>query len=185
VEQSHRHVQHLLSRFLSCSRAETPHGSLPACASGDVATRLRPMTGRPSLFPTPLPASPLVGLAASLPSKGRDGLPTFLKGDTDGGGALYAPGAWHVHDRKADHPCTRLRCPCGSRLSASLAWCLARRVARVHLGSPYHPAWSPLRLRLAETPSPHGSGASQVTVGPLSEGFGPRVTLLPDLVGDC
>ena len=29
----------------------------------------------------------------------------------------------------------------------------------------------PLRLRLAETPSPHGSGASRVTVGTLSEGI--------------
>jgi hypothetical protein len=29
----------------------------------------------------------------------------------------------------------------------------------------------PLRLMLAETPSPHGSGASRVTVGTLSEGI--------------
>jgi hypothetical protein len=35
----------------------------------------------------------------------------------------------------------------------------------------YHPSWSHLRLMLAETPFPHGSGASRVTVGPLSEGF--------------
>src|SRR2546425_9441757 len=38
---------------------------------------------------------------------------------------------------------------------------------------------------LAETPSPHGSGASRVTVGTLSEGIGQRVTLLPYLVGYC
>src|SRR2546425_9859518 len=38
---------------------------------------------------------------------------------------------------------------------------------------------------LAETPSPHGSGASRVTVGTLSEGIWQRVTLLPYLVGYC
>src|SRR5215470_19244548 len=69
---SHRHLQHLLYRFLPGSRAETPSGSLPACAAGDVAqttgaTRIHPITGRPSLFPTPLPALPLVGLTAFLP----------------------------------------------------------------------------------------------------------------------
>jgi hypothetical protein len=84
--ESHRHVQHLLDRFLRCSRAETPQGSLPAFASGDVATRIRPMTGRHSLFPTPLPAPPLVGLTAFLPSfqKEQYGLTTFHKVDSDG-----------------------------------------------------------------------------------------------------
>src|SRR6266849_7954140 len=47
------------------------------------------------------------------------------------------------------------------------------------------PIQPPLRLMLAETPSPHGSGASRVTVGTLSEGIGQRVTLLPYLVGYC
>jgi hypothetical protein len=43
----------------------------------------------------------------------------------------------------------------------------------------------PRRLMLAETPFPHGSGARRVTVGPVSEGIGPRVPLLPYLVGYC
>src|SRR2546422_4573763 len=34
---SHRHLQHLLYRFLPSSRVETPQGSQPACAAGDVA----------------------------------------------------------------------------------------------------------------------------------------------------
>ena len=90
VEQAHRHLPHLLCRFLRRSRAETPQGSLPACASGDVApttgaTHIHPITGRHSLFPTPLPALPLVGLAASLPfMKEQYGLTTFRKVDTDG-----------------------------------------------------------------------------------------------------
>src|SRR5713101_3467352 len=109
VERNHRHLQHLLYRFLRCSRAETPQGSLPAFASGDIATRIRPVTGRRSLFPTPIPASPLVGLTASLPSfqKERYGLTTFHKVDTNGLGALCSPVALCVHDREDGNLCTR------------------------------------------------------------------------------
>ena len=85
MARGHRHLQHLLYRFLRGSRAETPQGSQLACASGDVATRIRPITGRPSLFPTPLPAPPSVGLAASLPRvEEQYELTTFRKVDTDG-----------------------------------------------------------------------------------------------------
>src|SRR2546425_1056168 len=64
-----RHLHRPLHRVLKVSRPSTPQGSLPACASGDIATRIRPATGRPSLFPTPIPAPPLVGLTAFLPSR--------------------------------------------------------------------------------------------------------------------
>jgi hypothetical protein len=114
VARSHRHLQHLLHRFRRGSRAETPQGSLPACASGHVAkhigaTRIRPITGQPSLFPTPLPASPSVGLTAFLPvlRQERYGLTTFHKVDKDGLGALSPPGALGVHDRVLSRLCTR------------------------------------------------------------------------------
>src|SRR5713101_648199 len=109
VEQVHRHVQHPLYRFFRCSRAETPQGSQPACASGTITTRIRPATGRHSLFPTPIPASPSVGLTASLPflRKERYGLTTFHKVDRHGLGALCSPIALHVHDRVCLRPCTR------------------------------------------------------------------------------
>ena len=113
MEQSHRHVQHLLYRFLCCSRTETPSGSLPACAAGDVAqttgaTRIRSITERRSLFPTPLPPPPWVGLTAFLPHlEGRYGLTTFHKVDTNGLGALCPPVALAVHDRVLSRPCTR------------------------------------------------------------------------------
>jgi hypothetical protein len=86
VEQVHRHLQHLLYRFLCCSRAETPQGSLLAFAPGNVATRIRPITRRHLLFPTPIPAPPLVSLTASLPSFWREryGLTTFRTVDTNG-----------------------------------------------------------------------------------------------------
>src|SRR5262249_49779205 len=98
VARGHRHLQHLLYRFLRGSRAETPEGSLPACAAGDVAKsigapRIRPIPGRPSLFPTPLPASPSGGLTAFLPvlRQERYGLTTFHTVDKDGLGALSPP----------------------------------------------------------------------------------------------
>jgi hypothetical protein len=53
-----------------------------------------PVTGWPSLFPTPLPALPSVDLAASLPVlQEHYGLTTFRKIDKDGLGALCPPGA--------------------------------------------------------------------------------------------
>src|SRR5262249_22954499 len=49
------------------------------------STRIRLITRRPSLFPTPIPAPPLGGLTAFLPSKKeRYGLTTFRKVDTNG-----------------------------------------------------------------------------------------------------
>ena len=42
-----------------------------------------------------------------------------------------------------------------------------------------------LRLMLADTPSPHGSGASRVTVGTVSEGSVRGVTFPHILVGYC
>ncbi len=81
-----RHLHRPLDRFYRFSRSSTPQGSQLACAPGDVATRIHPITGWPSLFPTPLPAPPLVDLTAFLPSFWREryGLTTFRKIDTDG-----------------------------------------------------------------------------------------------------
>jgi hypothetical protein len=103
-----RHLHRPFNRFFQFSRPSTPQGSQPAFASGDVATRIRPVIGRPLLFPTPLPAPPLVGLAASLPSlrKERYGLTTFHKVDKNGLGALCPPVVLYVHDRVLARPCT-------------------------------------------------------------------------------
>ena len=109
MEQSHRHLQHLLYRFFCCSRTETPQRSQHAFASGHVATRIRSTTGRRSLFLTPLPAPSLVGLATflSFVRKERYGFTTFHKVDKDGLGALCPPVALRVHDRELVNPCTR------------------------------------------------------------------------------
>jgi hypothetical protein len=191
VRYSHRHLQHLLCRFLRDSRAETPQGSQPACALGDVAdttgsTRIRLITRRPSLFPTPIPASPSVRLTASLPSfqKERYGLTTFHKVDTDGLGALCPPVALGVHDRVGMKPCTRYSACWLKPLSTFGLSCITTFTKSSHLFT--IPSIQPrLRLMLAETPSPRGSGASRVTVGTVSVGIGQRVTLLPYHVGYC
>jgi len=102
-------LQHLLCRFLSCSRTETPQGSQLAFAPGDVPTRIRPAPGRRSLFPTPIPVPPSVDLTVSLPplQEERSGLTTFHKVNKNGLGALSSPVALRVHDREEASPCAR------------------------------------------------------------------------------
>ena len=46
------YLHHSLRRLADGSRPPTPEGSRPACAGGDVATPIRPITGRPSLPPS-------------------------------------------------------------------------------------------------------------------------------------
>src|SRR5215467_2608242 len=145
VEHVHRHLHHLLYRFFRDSRAETPQGSLPACASGDVATRIRSITDRHSLFPTPLPAPPLGSLTAFLPAKQeRYGLTTFRKVDTNGVGALCSPGALAVHDRVMARPGTRssaLLAQAWQHLWLASCYDVYREFTSVH--HTIHPAPSP------------------------------------------
>jgi hypothetical protein len=190
VQYSHRHLQHLLYRFFHGSRAETPQGSLPACAAGDVAqslgaTRIHPITGWPSLFPTPLPPLPWVGLAASLPRvEEQYGLTTFRKVDTNGLGALCPPGVLDVHDRVLSRPCTRSSAFWRKPVSILGLLLITTFIESAHVFT--LPSIQPrLRLMLADTPFPHGSGASQKTVGTVSEGSARVVTFPHILVGYC
>ena len=177
---SHRHLQHLLYRFLRGSRTETPQGSQLAFAPGNITTRIRPITGRHSLFPTPLPASPLVGLATSLPSfrKERYGLTTFHKVDKDGLGALCPPVVLGVHDRVRARPCTHYSAFWLKPISIFGLSLITTFIESSHVFT--IPSIQPLhRLMLAVTPFPHGSGVSRVTVGTMSAGICTGVTLLP------
>ena len=58
VQRSHRHVQHLLCRFLRCSRAETPEGSQPTFV-GDEIIPLCSITEQPSLAPSSCTRHPI------------------------------------------------------------------------------------------------------------------------------
>ena len=190
VEQSHRHLQHLLHRFRRCSRAETPQGSLPACASGDVtdttgATRIHPITGRRSLFPTPIPTPPSVGLTAVLPHmEERYGLTTFRKVDTNGLGALCPPVALHVHDRVLSRPCTRysaLLAQASQHLGLVAHHDVYREFAYAH--HTIHPAPSPPDAGRYTIPSRFR--CQSVTVGTVSEGSARVVTFPHIFVGYC
>ena len=146
----------------------------------------RPTTGRPSLFPTPLPASPWVGLATFLPSfeKERYGLTTFHKVDRCGLGALYPPVACSVHDRVKARPCARY----GAVLAQAYQhlWLVSsydvyQEFTCVH--HTIHPAPSPLDAGRYTVPSRFG--CQSVTVGTVFAGSVRVVTFPHICVGYC
>ena len=168
----HRHLQRPLSWFSRFSRSSTPQRSQPAFASGNVSTRIRPATGRHSLFLTPLPAPSLVGLATFLPflRKERYGFTTFHKVDKNGLGALCSPVAFDVHDRVLARPCTRYGAfwPKPVSIFGLLPFYdVYREFTCVH--HTIHPVPTPLDA--TEAPFPRGSGVSRTTVGSVSVGF--------------
>jgi hypothetical protein len=149
------------------------------------ATRIHLITRRPSLFPTPLPALPLVGLAASLPRvEEQYGFTTFRKIDKDGLGALCPPVALAVHDRVLSRPCTRY----GALLAQACQhlWLVAhhdvyREFTCVH--RTIHPAPSPPDTGRYTVPSRFR--CQSVTVGTVSAGS-VRVVAFPHIcVGYC
>ena len=151
MEHVHRHLQHLLCRFLWRSRAETPQGSLPACASGDIActtgaTRIRLITRRPSLFPTPIPALPSAPLTIRFPPLRRStGLPRSAYVPLDGLGTTCSPVGSSSAIGEGGAPIPP-HLPFGSRLSAPLPCWFSRRLLVVHICFPYHPTLAPDRL---------------------------------------
>jgi hypothetical protein len=60
------YLHHSLRRLADGSRPPTPEGSLPAFAWGDVATPIRPITGRPSLSPSSFTCCPIGSPRGSL-----------------------------------------------------------------------------------------------------------------------
>ena len=107
-----------------------------------------------------------------------------LEIERDGLGALSPPVALGVHDRILSRPCTR----------SSAFWLKPSSIFGLSLITTFiessHvftiPSIQPrLRLMLADTPSPHGSGASWVTVGTVSAGSVRGVTFPHIYVGYC
>src|SRR5215467_2340172 len=180
-----RHLHRPLNRFLKFSRSSTPLGSQPAFASGHVATRIHPVTGRRSLFPSPIPASPLVGLTESLPSrKERYGLTAFHKVDRNGLGALSSPIVFGVHDRGAWSPCTHygaLLAQASQHLWLAFFDDVYREFTCVH--HTIHPAPSPLDASRYAVPSRFG--CQSVTVGTVFAGSVRVVTFPHICVGYC
>ena len=110
------------------------------------------------------------------------GLTTFRKVDPKGLGALCPPGALDVHDRVLSRLCTRSSAFWRKPLSIFGLVLITTFIERSHVFT--IPSIQPrLRLMLADTPSPHGSGASQETVGTVSEGSVRGVTFPHICVG--
>jgi hypothetical protein len=136
-QASCRHLLCLPSQLLRRSRAETPEGSQPAFAEGDLTRRLNPY---PSDYGTafassllPLPATPSAYLAACFPL-GREGygLTTFHGCIKDGLGSAFPPVAPTATAGEGGAPAPG-HLPFGSSLSASLACFRSRRLSAVHL----------------------------------------------------
>ena len=119
------HLLCLLSQLLRRSRAETPEGSQPAFAEGDLTRRLnpfiRPLTGRHSLPPSSSTRNP-VSVPCGLLSLSREGygLTTFHGCIKDGLGSACSPVARQRRQGKGNTPALG-HSPFGSSLSAPLA----------------------------------------------------------------
>jgi len=112
------------------------------------------------------------------------GLTTFRKVDKDRLGALCSPGALAVHDRVLSRLCTRSGAFWLKPLSIFGLVLITTFIERSHVFT--IPLIQPhLRLMLADTPFPHGAGASPETVGTVSEGSVRLVTSPHILVGYC
>jgi hypothetical protein len=88
-----------LRRLADGSRPPTPEGSQPGFPGGDVATPIRPITGRPSLAPSSCTRSP-IGRPYDLPTL-KGGLRAYhvappqhawVRSRLDAGGSSSAPG---------------------------------------------------------------------------------------------
>jgi hypothetical protein len=145
-----------------------------------------PLQGGLRFFPPPYPHRHRLAFRLSyFPSgKERYGLTTFRKVDRNGLGALSPPGALRVHDRVLSRPGTRSGAFWLKPVSILGLLLITTFIESSHVCT-IPPIQPPLRLMLADTPSPHGSGASRVTVGTMSAGSVRVVTLPHICVGYC
>jgi len=112
------------------------------------------------------------------------GLTTFRKIDKDGLGALCPPVALGVHDRVLSRLCTRYSAFWLKPISIFGLVLITTFIESSHVFT--IPSIQPrLRLMLADTPFPHGSGASQETVGTVFAGSVRGVTFPHLCVGYC
>ena len=102
----------------------------------------------------------------------------------NGLGTLCPPVVWAVHDRVVERPCTHYSAFWRKPFSIFGLSFLTTFIKSSHVFT--IPSIQPrLRLMLADTRFPHGSGASQETVGTVSEGSVRVVTFPHILVGYC
>jgi hypothetical protein len=97
-------LHHSLRRLADGSRPPTPEGSLPACAGGDVATPIRPVTGRPLLAPSSFTRSPVGSSYDSLSLAGGLRAYHVASPKPRGLGPASTPVARHPRGRSSEPP---------------------------------------------------------------------------------
>ena len=110
-QQGCRHLLCLPSQLFRRSRAETPEGSQPAFAGGDLARRLNPYPSdyRSGIrfLPPPLPAVPsATALRRAYPEGRTTGLPRSTDVSSDGLGSACSPVAPTATAGEGGYPCT-------------------------------------------------------------------------------
>ena len=140
-----------LQRFSRLSRDERPVGRGPTFVSGNVQTRIRPITGRPSLFPTSQTRTAIGvphGTLSQPEGQKRYGVSTFRSKKYAGLGACYRPGG-HGSRARSNKTLLPPPIPFGSSVSATFACLHLRSLSQIQIPSPYrlsstHPAvWLP------------------------------------------
>ena len=102
MQRSHRHLQHLLCRFLCCSRAETPEGSQPTFV-GDEIIPLCFVTKQPSLAPSSCTRPPIRLPYGALPLPGGRRASHVSSVSLHGVGRASPPGMQHLRPVTLDH----------------------------------------------------------------------------------
>jgi len=114
----------LLRRLALGSRAPSPEGSLPGFPWGDVATPIRPITGRPSLSPSSSARNPIGWPCGSLSPRGGLRVYHVSYQYQSGLGRASRPVAQHLRQGNAEAPAPG-HVPFGPSLSAPYASLLA------------------------------------------------------------
>ena len=122
-----------LRRLADGSRPPTPEGSLPPFGWGDVATPVRPVTGRPSLAPRSSTRSPVGSPYGSLALAGGLRAYHVAPPKPRGLGRASTPVARHLR-RGSSEPPNRATYHFGPGLSAPLACSCVTTLAALHLG---------------------------------------------------
>jgi hypothetical protein len=154
------------------SRKEAPVGRGLTFVPGDVETRIRPITGRPSLLPTSQARTSISSPYGSPALAGKDtGLPRSASEVCAGLGTCCRPESSVDHEVAPLNPPSR-SVPFGSSLSATLACCSVTVVAQVHMCLSYplpshYPACGCQEDRSLTVPIPHACACFRTLSGPL------------------
>ena len=158
--------------FSILSREKAPVGRGLTFVPGDIETRIRSITERPSLFPTSQ-ARTSISSPCGLPSlAGEDtGFPRSAPEVFAGLGTCCRPGSTVNHEAAPLNP-PPAPVPFGSSLSATLARSRFTVVAQVHMCLPYplpshRPACGCQEGRSLAVPAPHACACLCTLSGPL------------------